>query len=144
MKSETVMEIKRAATWAAPVYRLTAYFGCADCSGVGGVWLVGGVPLGVLGLALVGTDPRVARIVKDFKPSVILISGCQDNQTSLDGDHNGAFTEQLLKVWSTGAFKGDYVKFHGTITAGMPSSQTPNLFPLGDAATFLQQRPFTV
>src|SRR6478609_8877293 len=90
-------------------------------------------------LALVGTDPRVARIVKDFKPSVILISGCQDNQTSLDGDHNGAFTEQLLKVWSAGAFKGDYVKFHGTITAGMPSSQTPNLFPLGDAATFLQQ-----
>src|SRR3954462_8601608 len=33
------------------------YFGCVDCSGVGGVWLVGGVPLGVLGLALVGTDP---------------------------------------------------------------------------------------
>src|SRR3954465_6318700 len=40
-----------------PVYRLTPYFGCADCSGVGGVWLVGGVPLGVLGLALVGTEP---------------------------------------------------------------------------------------
>src|SRR3954465_9409708 len=35
----------------------TQYCGCADCSGVGGVWLVGGVPLGVLGLALVGTEP---------------------------------------------------------------------------------------
>jgi hypothetical protein len=28
--------------------------------------------------------------------------GCQDNQTSMDGDHNGAFTEQLLKVWNQG------------------------------------------
>jgi len=95
-------------------------------------------------LALVATDPRVTRIVQDFKPSVILISGCQDNQTSLDGAHNGAFTEQLLKVWNAGAFKGDYVKFHGEITAGLPSSQSPNLFPLGAAATFLTQRPFTV
>jgi hypothetical protein len=95
-------------------------------------------------LAMVGTDPRVTRIVKKFKPAVILISGCQDNQTSLDGAHNGAFTEQLLKVWNAGAFKGDYPRFHAEIVAGLPSSQTPNLFPLGAAATFLTQRPFTV
>jgi len=95
-------------------------------------------------LALVGTDPRVTRIVKKFKPAVILISGCQDNQTSLDGAHNGAFTEQLLKVWNAGAFKGDYARFHGEIVSGLPSSQTPNLFPLGSAGTFLTQRPFTV
>lgn len=95
-------------------------------------------------LALVATDPRVARIVKNFKPSVILISGCQDNQTSLDGARNGAFTEQLLKVWNSGEYKGDYVKFHGQITSGLPSSQTPNLFPLGAAARFLKQQPFTV
>ena len=95
-------------------------------------------------LALVATHPRVARIVKTFKPSVILISGCQDNQTSLDGAHNGAFTEQLLKVWSSGAYRGDYVKFHGQIKSGLPSSQTPNLFPLGAAATFLKQQPFSV
>jgi metacaspase-1 len=95
-------------------------------------------------LALVATDPRVARIVKKFRPSVILISGCQDNQTSLDGAHNGAFTEQLLKVWGSGAYEGDYVKFHALITSGLPSSQTPNLFPLGPAARFLKQKPFTV
>jgi hypothetical protein len=95
-------------------------------------------------LALVGTDPRVTRIVKNFKPSVILISGCQDNQTSLDGANNGAFTGQLLKVWKKGAFKGDHVKFHAEIVSGLPSSQTPNLFPLGPAGTFLKQRPFTV
>ena len=95
-------------------------------------------------LALVATDPRVARIVKKFRPSAILISGCQDNQTSLDGAHNGAFTEQLLKVWDSGAYKGDHVKFHALITSGLPSSQTPNLFPLGPAAKFLKQKPFTV
>ena len=43
---------------------------------------------------------------------MILISGCQDNQTSMDGDHNGAFTEQLLNVWNHGAFKGNYATFH--------------------------------
>jgi hypothetical protein len=95
-------------------------------------------------LALVSTDPRVTEIVKNFKPAVILISGCQDNQTSLDGPANGAFTGQLLKVWKKGAFKGDHVKFHGEIVAGLPSSQTPNLFPLGRTATFMKQRPFTV
>src|SRR4051812_4704416 len=56
MKSETPGE-KKGGRLGRPVYRLAPYFGCADCSGVGGVWLVGGVPLGVLGLALVGTDP---------------------------------------------------------------------------------------
>ncbi len=43
-------------------------------------------------------------------PSVILISGCQDNQTSMDGEHNGAFTEQLLKVWNQGGFQGNYAQ----------------------------------
>jgi metacaspase-1 len=95
-------------------------------------------------LSQVAVNPRIAGIVKKFKPAVILISGCQDNQTSLDGAHNGAFTEQLLKVWNAGAFKGNYVRFHSEITSGLPSSQTPNLFPLGAAAGFLKQRPFSV
>ncbi|MEP7102526.1 MAG: caspase family protein, partial [Burkholderiales bacterium] len=72
------------------------------------------------------------------------ISGCQDNQTSMDGEHNGAFTEQLLKVWNRGGFNGDYNAFHGRIRASMPSTQSPNLFVLGKAAAFLKQKPFTV
>jgi hypothetical protein len=81
------------------------------------------------------------------KAAVILISGCQDNQTSLDGDHNGAFTEQLLRVWDAGRFRpkdGTYINFHAAIKAGMPSTQTPNLFTLGPAGRFSRQRPFTV
>ena len=95
-------------------------------------------------LAQVAVNPRLGAIVKDFNPAVILISGCQDNQTSLDGDRNGAFTERLLKVWNRGAFDSNYGRFHAVIKAGMPPTQTPNLFALGSAASFLAQRPFQV
>ncbi|MCK6499454.1 MAG: caspase family protein, partial [Nitrospira sp.] len=95
-------------------------------------------------LAQVAVSPRLTAIVKKFNPGVILISGCQDNQTSLDGEHNGAFTEQLLRVWNQGAFRGNYAKFHAAIKAGLPASQTPNLFTLGAVARFLRQEPFSV
>ena len=83
-------------------------------------------------------------MVGQFKPAVILISGCQDNQTSMDGEHNGAFTEKLLKVWNHGAFKGNYDSFHARIRAALPASQSPNLFTLGKAKAFLAQQPFIV
>jgi metacaspase-1 len=92
----------------------------------------------------VSVSNRLTGIVKEFKPALILISGCQDNQFSMDGDHNGAFTEQLLRVWNNGAFKGSYASFHAHIRAGLPPSQSPNLFTLGPAAPFLKQAPFSV
>jgi len=95
-------------------------------------------------LANVGAALEATALVGRFNPAVVLISGCQDNQTSMDGQHNGAFTEQLLKVWNRGAFVGDYNAFHGRIRAALPSSQSPNLFVLGKAAAFLKQKPFTV
>jgi len=94
-------------------------------------------------LGNVNGSGRLTRVAK-FNPAVVLISGCQDNQESMDGDHNGAFTEQLLKVWNHGAFNGNYGKFHTLIKAGMPSTQTPNLFALGNAAAFLAEQPFVV
>jgi hypothetical protein len=95
-------------------------------------------------LAHVAVSSRLTAIVKELKPAVILISGCQDNQTSADGDHNGAFTEQLLSVYDHGTFRGNYAKFHARIKSRMPRSQTPNLFTLGKAGEFLAQQPFTV
>jgi hypothetical protein len=62
----------------------------------------------------------------------------------MDGDHNGAFTEQLLKVWNNGGFKGSYAGFHARIKAGLPPTQSPNLFTLGSAGSFLTQQPFTL
>ena len=95
-------------------------------------------------LAQVAASGRLSAIVSQFNAAVILISGCQDNQTSMDGEHNGAFTEQLLKVWNQGGFTGNYANFHTRIRARMPASQSPNLFTLGAAGTFLAQKPFTV
>jgi len=95
-------------------------------------------------LAQVAVSGRLSAIVKKFGARVLLISGCQDNQTSMDGDHNGAFTEQLLKVWNHGAFDGNYAAFHTRIRARMPASQSPNLFTVGTVGAFLNQKPFTV
>jgi hypothetical protein len=95
-------------------------------------------------LAQVAISGRLSAIVKKFDAAVILVSGCQDNQTSMDGAHNGAFTEQVLKVWNHGAFKGNYATFHAKVRAGLPPTQSPNLFTLGGAGLFLAQAPFTV
>ena len=77
--------------------------------------------------------------------SLILISGCQDNQLSADGERNGLFTETLLSVWSSGSFQGNYAAFHTAITDQMPATQTPNLFRIGAAnAAFDNEKPFTI
>jgi hypothetical protein len=77
--------------------------------------------------------------------SVILTSGCQDNQTSLDGDKNGLFTQTLLKVWNNGAFDSSYRAFHKRIAREMPPWQSPNLFIVGSPnRAFASQVPFTV
>ena len=95
-------------------------------------------------LANVAVSNRLTSLAATCKASVILISGCQDNQTSMDGDRNGAFTEQVLAVWTKGAFKGNYGTFHAKVKGNMPRTQTPNLFQLGPAGLFAQQQPFSV
>ncbi len=50
----------------------------------------------------------------DVDASVLLISGCLDNQLSQDGDVNGLFTEKVLKVWNNGRFSGDYPSEYGS------------------------------
>ena len=62
---------------------------------------------------------------------VMLISGCQDNQVSMDGTHNGLFTENLLTVWNGGGFRGGYESLHRRILQRMPASQCPQLSVVG-------------
>lgn len=62
----------------------------------------------------------------------ILISGCQDNQYSLDGQHNGLFTGTLLRVYNNGKFTGSYKELHKQIVRSMPPTQTPNLCIIND------------
>ncbi len=91
------------------------------------------------------SDKAIAGAQDKVKASVLLISGCQDNQFSADGDFNGLFTGQLLKVWKNGAFKGNYKKFHKAIVQRMPPDQTPKYFRAGKTnPQFESQSPFTV
>jgi metacaspase-1 len=95
-------------------------------------------------LANLAPSGRLSAAAKAMKASVVLVSGCQDNQTSLDGEHNGAFTEALLTVWNHGKFKGNYLQLHAKTRARLPATQSPNLFTLGPAKALLAQKPFSV
>jgi hypothetical protein len=65
-------------------------------------------------------NPALREARDTIKASVILISGCQDNQFSADGTFNGLFTANLLQVWNEGQFKKHYRAFHRAITDRMP------------------------
>ena len=64
--------------------------------------------------------------------SVILISGCMDNQTSGDGAANGLFTEKLKATWNGGKFQGSLRKLRTQIVQIMPPNQTPNYYFVGE------------
>lgn len=86
-----------------------------------------------------GVDPH------QIAPCVLLVSGCQDNQVSLDGTHNGLFTATLLTVWNGGTFRGAYRRLHKQVARRMPSTQSPNLTVVGhpDRAFVEVDRAFT-
>jgi hypothetical protein len=86
------------------------------------------------------------KITQDqVKASVLLISGCQDDQLSADGEFNGLFTAALLQTWDDGKFHGDYGEFHRRIVNQMPKKQKPNYFFIGQPnSTFEKQNPFTL
>jgi hypothetical protein len=65
------------------------------------------------------------------KASVLLISGCKDNQRSLNGDANGLFTSQLLYVWNQGDCDKNYRQFYKEIYNLMPPNQQPNYYRTG-------------
>jgi metacaspase-1 len=83
----------------------------------------------------------------DVGATVLLISGCRDDQLSLDGFSNGLFTENLLAVWDDGKFDdgGGYPQFHEAIRSRMPDEQQPNYSRVGaENEAFEEQGPFTV
>lgn len=89
-----------------------------------------------------GFSPR--SVTQPLACTVRLFSGCQDNQTSGDGDINGLFTSRLLQVLESG-FRGNYYTFHRDIRRRMPENQTPNHWSVGrkDVAYDAQQ-PFEI
>lgn len=71
------------------------------------------------------------REASDIGATVLLASGCQDNQTSADGRGNGLFTGTLLEVWQEGQFRGSVQQLCDEIKARMPSDQQPNYYRVG-------------
>ena len=78
---------------------------------------------------------------------VVLISGCQDNRVSLDGDPEWpVYRPQLLKVWDNSEFSS------GACASSTRASckqikfwQSPNYFKVGKSnSAFERQRPFTI
>lgn len=90
-----------------------------------------------------------ARVQREVPPrqsttvgaTVALVSGCQDNQTSLDGARNGLFTEKLLQVWDDGAFTGSLHDLRNRVSRLMPASQTPNYYVVGRRNVRALRRP---
>lgn len=76
--------------------------------------------------------------------SVILLSGCQDDQLSADTGTNGLFTVKMLDVWSKGKFRGNYSDFISEIRSVMPKKQQPNFGTTGQKnQQFENEKPFT-
>jgi len=77
--------------------------------------------------------------------TVVLVSGCQDNQLSMDGPFNGAFTGTLLAVWASGRFGGGYPEFTKEIRSRLPSTQSPNFMLVGASNDdFMNTKVFSI
>jgi peptidoglycan hydrolase-like protein with peptidoglycan-binding domain len=86
-----------------------------------------------------------AKSDQTIRASVLLLSGCMENQLSYDGPRNGRFTGELLTTWAGGAFRGDYRQLHRDILDRMPPDQSPNYFFIGASSpAFERQKPFTI
>ena len=86
-----------------------------------------------------------------MKATGVLISGCRDNQTSQDGDVNGAFTAAFLSAWEDGDFEGDHSELHEAMVKTLKEQdyeQVPNLQTVAKAddayEEFLAQRPLKI
>ena len=88
-------------------------------------------------------DLRAAKSA--IKASVLLLSACQNNQTTMDGAFNGTFTDEIKTVWDGGRFPGGYEAFVTEIGNNLPASQAPGFVRIGarDLA-FERQSPFTI
>lgn len=74
-----------------------------------------------------------------IKASVLLISGCQDNQVSIDNGTNGVFTMTLSAVLKKGFPKG-YKRLRDLIAAKMLPSQSPNYYVSGKQNPAFEQQ----
>lgn len=78
--------------------------------------------------------------------SIILISGCQDDQFSKDLGSNGAFTNALKTAWNNGVLANSYRNFCQEIIRELNDpTQVPNYLEEGSVnLEFSAQKPFSI
>jgi len=76
--------------------------------------------------------------------TVVALSACQDNQTTLDGSVNGFFTGNVLSTWDSGGFDGSYTQMHKRLVSQSTPTITPAVNTYGGkrAEARLYERPF--
>jgi hypothetical protein len=81
----------------------------------------------------------------EIRATVRLLSGCQEDELSWEGNGNGRFTEALKQTFAEGRFEGDYRAFHRAILEQIKDKQRPNQAVLGvPNPEYDQERPFTI
>jgi hypothetical protein len=80
--------------------------------------------------------------------TVRLLSGCQEHEKSWGNKETGRFTAAVKKVWSGGAFQGDYDRFHHAVVEELKfamNPQTPQHTVVGAPdPEFDRQNPFAI
>ncbi|WP_036438301.1 caspase family protein [Mycobacterium sp. URHB0044] len=83
----------------------------------------------------------------DVPAKVVLISGCRDEQTSMDGPGNGAFTYAFLQVWEKNGrdYRKGYKDLQLEVLGAIENSdQEPQIFYYGEGVkAMLAQMPFS-
>lgn len=81
----------------------------------------------------------------EISATVRLISGCQEDELSWEGQGNGRFTAALKHSYAGGKFDGDYHAFHQAIREQVKEKQRPNHTVRGmPNQAFDKERPFKI
>lgn len=93
-----------------------------------------------------GSRKELRKARSAVRASVILMSGCQDNQLSMDGPFNGAFTGALKRIWNGGKYASGYDRFIADIRTSLNDpTQSPGIMRIGaDDLAFNAQQPFKI
>jgi hypothetical protein len=62
---------------------------------------------------------------------IVLLAACDERGTTYDGDSQGAFTTNLMRVWNKGAFRGTHQRLIDEAGAGLVYPFKPVLHPVG-------------
>ncbi len=90
--------------------------------------------------SVVGSKDSIAKAC-----TTVILSACDDSQTTPAGDPLSLFTFNLFQVWNSGHFNGSYSQLHRAVVGRARPDATPQINVDGNAGadSRLLERPFT-